>query len=199
MKRTVLITGGCGGIARAIVEALQDGYRVLAPSRHELDVTDLTAVRGYLAGRGKIDVLVNNAGTIHPARVFDSDPEEWTEDVRVNLIGPYYLTRETLLCGCTCIINSSSTAGYAAYKEWSAYCAAKAGLITLTKSLAAEGVAAYAICPGATDTRFRDNLGLANDSLQNPREVGRLVVEILDGRYRPGDSILIRKGQLEVR
>ena len=199
MKPAVLITGGEGGIAAGIARCLKDDYRLLSPGRRELDVTDLHGVRAFLDGQGPIQVLINNAGVIHPATVVDSDPEDWVTDVRVNLIGPYYLCREALRRGCERIVNISSTAGYAAYKEWSAYCAAKAGLITLTKSLAAEGVAAYAICPGATDTKFRDGLGLPDDDLQDPGEVGRVVVDILAGKYQPGDSIFVRKGHFEVR
>jgi len=194
-----LVTGGNGGIARSIVEELTKTHQVLAPGRGDLDVSSQDSIAEWLKQNGVPEILVNAAGTIHPASVKDSDPDKWIRDISVNLIGPYLLCRALVRAGEGTIINIASTAGYAAYKEWSSYCSSKSALIKLTKSLANEGVNAYSISPGATDTKFRDDLGLPNNRLQSPDVVAALVRDILDGKYSPGDDIFVRTGELEVR
>ncbi len=196
---TALVTGGRGGIARAIVAALSKTHKVQAPGREQLDIADPTSIEAWVRENGPPQLLVNAAGTIHPGTVREGDPKGWLQDIQVNLIGPYLLTHAVLRTGSATIINIASTAGYAAYKEWSAYCAAKAGLITLTKSLAAEGVNAFSISPGATDTQFRNRLGLPSNRLQSPEVIARLVLEILDGKYDSGVDLFVRMGEFHVR
>lgn len=198
-KGFALVTGGNGGIARSIVEELTKTHHVLAPGRDELDVSRPDSITRWLDENGIPEVLVNAAGTIHAVRVQDSNPDEWIRDISVNLVGPYLLCRALVRAGDGTIINIASTAGYAAYKEWSSYCASKAALIKLTKSLAEEGVRAYSISPGATDTKFRDGLGLPNNRLQSPDVIAGLVRDILEGKYSPGDDVFVRLGELEVR
>jgi len=198
-NKIVLITGGKGGIARGIASLLKEGYTLLLPDKDELDVSSLDNIKSYFEKIQEIDIVINNAGTIHPKSVEDSDPEKWVRDIKVNLVGPYYISKEALKKGCKVIINIASTAGYAAYKEWSSYCSSKAGLIAFTKSIAAEGVMAFAISPGATDTQFRKGLGLQTDNLMDPKEIGKVVLDIINKKYKSGDNIIIKKGFLEIR
>ncbi len=199
MKKA-LVTGGEGGMGTAIATALRNDYEVFSPDVADLDVTNHAQIEALFEKHGGFDVVVNNAGTIHPVPVKDSVPEKWINDIRVNLIAPYFISRLALQYHPEAIIiNIASTAGYAAYKEWSSYCASKAGVITLTKSMANEGVQAFAISPGATDTQFRNHFDLPSDNLMPPERIGELVLEILDGKYEPGVSLFVRKNDFEIR
>ncbi len=196
----VLITGGLGDLALAIEKVLQENYVVASPSRHELDVTDSDAIEAFFRENDPFNIVINNAGTIHVATVLGSQRAKWIEDIQVNLIAPYLVSKSALeINPNVIIINIASTAGYAAYKEWSAYCAAKAGVISLTKSMAAEGVNAYAIALGAINTKFRGYLNLPNDNMLEPQDVAKLVLDIMSRKYEPGVSLFVRKGVLEVR
>jgi 3-oxoacyl-[acyl-carrier protein] reductase len=197
--RKVLLTGGGGGIAAALRKTLEGKCLLAAPDRLHLDVTDEQAVRRCFLEQGPFDVVINNAGCIHPATVKDSVPAEWIRDIQVNLIGAYLVTRMALEQNPgAMIITIASTAGYAAYRQWSSYCASKAGVLTLTKSLALEGVKAFAVAPGATDTKFREGLGLPDAALMPPERVSELVLDIMAGRYRPGDVLFVRHNEFKV-
>ena len=109
---------------------------------------------------GRLDVIHNNAGYGRPDRVADISDDLLDEMLRVNLFGTLHGTTAALRVmieqGSGSIINTASTAGFAAAAERSAYGAAKAAVINLTRSTAVEngryGVRANAICPGPIDT-----------------------------------------------
>ena len=199
MKKA-LVTGGSGGMGKVIAAELQGDFEVFAPDLPELDVTDRDQIDTFFEQNGPLDLVVNCAGMIHPLTVIESDPDKWINDIQVNLIAPYLISHAALNSNPNVtIINIASTAGYAAYKEWSSYCASKAAVITLTKSMANEGVNAFAISPGATDTQFRDYFDLPNDNMMSPQRIAELVREILDGKYDPGVSLFVRKDEFEIR
>ena len=144
---------------------------------------------------GDAYVLVNNAGQAEGASFTETSLELWDQMISVNLTGAYLCTRQVLPAmiaeGGGRIINVASTAGLRGYTKMAAYCAAKHGLIGMTRALAMEtakrGVTVNAVCPSYTDTdmakRAVDNLVAARgispeEALQmltrtNPR--GRLV------------------------
>jgi NAD(P)-dependent dehydrogenase (short-subunit alcohol dehydrogenase family) len=110
---------------------------------------------------GPPDVLVNNAGVIEPiSMVGTADPGEWARSVQINLIGAYYAIRAVLPGmierGHGDIINVSSGAALRPQEGWSAYCAGKAGLAMLTRSIDMEhraaGIRVFGFQPGTTDT-----------------------------------------------
>jgi 3-oxoacyl-[acyl-carrier protein] reductase len=130
-----------------------------------LDVSDYAAVARVVAEAarrfGPIDVLVNNAGVIEPvAGIGDGDPAEWARAIEINLIGAYNMARAVLPAmlaqGIGRIVNLSSGATDRPLEGWSAYCAAKAGLSMLTRSLALEagaaGIRVFGFKPGTCDT-----------------------------------------------
>ena len=110
---------------------------------------------------GPPDVLVNNAGVIEPiGMVGGIDPIEWARSIEINLIGAYYAIRAVLPGmierGHGDIINVSSGAALRPQEGWSAYCAGKAGLAMLTRSIDLEhraaGIRVFGFQPGTTDT-----------------------------------------------
>jgi len=197
MKK-MLITGGQGDIAQAIAERYKDEYELYLPSSKELDVTDKNSVKEYIKDL-EFDVLINNAGTIHPKRILESDEELWERDVKVNLIGPYFVTKRVLETNKNAlIINISSTAAFNSYKDWSSYCASKAGLVTFTKCLAEDGFDAFVLCPGAILTKFRDDLNLSNDDAMSQDQFVSHFENVMQGNYQSGDVIFVRKNELKV-
>jgi NAD(P)-dependent dehydrogenase (short-subunit alcohol dehydrogenase family) len=126
------------------------------------DVSDYPAVERAVADTrqrlGGLDILVNNAGVIDPiAEIAASDPAAWARNIQINLIGAYYVVRAVLdgmLQGGGSIINVSSGAAYRPLEGWSSYCAGKAGLAMLTRSLVLEtsGLRIFGFSPGTIDT-----------------------------------------------
>jgi NAD(P)-dependent dehydrogenase (short-subunit alcohol dehydrogenase family) len=129
------------------------------------DVSDYAAckrlVQETTARFGPPDVLVNNAGVIEPiSMVSEADPTEWARSIEINLIGAYYAIRAVLPGmierGHGDIINVSSGAAHRPLEGWSAYCAGKAGLAMLTRSIDLEhrpaGIRVFGFQPGTTDT-----------------------------------------------
>jgi NAD(P)-dependent dehydrogenase (short-subunit alcohol dehydrogenase family) len=129
------------------------------------DVSNYAAIEKVVAQAkahlGGIDILINNAGVIDPiAEVAASDPAAWAENISINLVGAYHVLRAVLpgmlTKGGGSIVNISSGAAYRPLEGWSAYCAGKAGLAMLTRSVALEtagkGIRIFGFSPGTIDT-----------------------------------------------
>ncbi len=175
--------------ARSKAQAEANAARINAAggkaSAMECDVSDYetcqrlvheTAVRF-----GPPDILVNNAGVIEPiSMVGTTDPAEWARSIHINLIGAYYAIRAVLhgmlARGRGDIINVSSGAAIRPLEGWSAYCAGKAGLAMLTRSIDLEhraaGIRVYGFQPGTTDTDMQVTIRASgiNQVSKIPRE-----------------------------
>ena len=99
---------------------LHNDYDVYIPNKSEMDVTLPESVDEYYSKiGGQVDYLINNAGVLHSSRIADSDVNKWINDINVNLIGTYLVSRVAVrLNPKVKIINISSTAAFNAYKDW---------------------------------------------------------------------------------
>jgi 3-oxoacyl-[acyl-carrier protein] reductase len=136
-----------------------DGYALDVSRRTDVERT----VAEVLSRRGRIDVLVNNAGINVLGNIDEIKVEDWTRILDVNLTGAYYLTRAVLPAmrrqRSGSIINVSSVAAWVALGGSDApYAAAKAGLLALTRSVASEagpdGIRCNAVAPGIVLTKW---------------------------------------------
>ncbi|WP_144211674.1 SDR family NAD(P)-dependent oxidoreductase [Shewanella donghaensis] len=198
MKK-ILITGGSGDLSQGLKLALESEFEVLSPSRQELDVTSIDSVKRYFSTHN-FDIVINCAGKLYSSLVTDSDPLQWIEDINVNLIGTYLVCKFALVSNRkTKIINISSTAAYANYKDWTSYCASKAGVMKLSLGLFDEGLDIIVMCPGAIDTKLRNGLSIPNNNVMDITEGIAPILDAVNGQYKSGEIIFYRKGDLEVR
>jgi NAD(P)-dependent dehydrogenase (short-subunit alcohol dehydrogenase family) len=219
--RHALVTGAGGGIGSAIAKALAHiGAHVTLAGRRRapldevaaalpagmaqvvdgFEVTDPNAIdRGLELARerfGPISILVNNAGEAPSAPFEKTDLALWNRAISVDLTGVFLVTQKVLPdllrsgAGAR-LINIASTAGVAGYSYVAAYCAAKHGVVGLTRALALEyarsGLTVNAVCPVFTDTplveralativaKTRRNSDAAKAELVKSNPQGRLV------------------------
>jgi 3-hydroxybutyrate dehydrogenase len=181
--RHAVVTGGGSGIGAAIAEALmRSGARVTLMGRDaarldaqravlstlgevacvSVDVGNEAAVATAFEHAGAVDLLINNAGQAQAAPFAQTDMALWQRMLDVNLTGVFLCTRAALpgmlAGGAGRIVNVASTAGQTGYAYVAAYCAAKHGVIGLTRALALEvaskGITVNAVCPGYTETEL---------------------------------------------
>jgi 3-oxoacyl-[acyl-carrier protein] reductase len=191
--RVVLVTGAAGGIGAATARTLAGaganvvvhdldpdgpvrdvagelGDRALALGADLADPRGAAALwRAALEWKGRLDVLVNNAG-IYEAADPDGDVDQWVESwqrtLAVCLISPATLCREAIQTfraqeGGGIIVNMASRAAFRGEDaEYWHYAAAKAGVVAMTKTIARQygrdGVTAFAVAPGFVNTPFND-------------------------------------------
>lgn len=185
--KVVAITGasrGIGAAAARVFAAAGAKVALLARSEGEIDalaaeigqaalalrcdVADWASVQQAVATVvqrfGRLDVLVNNAGTIDPiTRLADVDPAAWGRAVDVNLKGVFHGLRAAIPVmraqGSGTIITVSSGAARAALEGWSSYCAGKAGALMLTQAAHLEegphGIRVLGLSPGTVATEMQ--------------------------------------------
>ena len=170
--KRALVTGASGGIGRSTVELLTgEGASVVGVDVNttddvlECDVSDEASVDAAVATAverlGGLDVVVNVAGIDQFRRFEDLELETWHRHLDVNLTGPMLVSQAALPHlreSKGNIVTIASVAGLRAQPYQAAYCASKAGVILLMKSLAlelaADGIRVNTICPGGVETEL---------------------------------------------
>ena len=206
-----VVTGGGSGIGLAIARRLHDmgatltvvgrtrarldqALALLGDHRHDAQACDVgdrravTTLFQLLADTGRAPrILVNKAGFAMSAPLMGTSDETWDDTLRVNLSGVFHCIRAALPMLLQMrsgrIVNIASTAGLIGYRNVAAYCAAKHGVIGLTRAVALEvarsGVTVNAVCPGYTET------DIVRDAIVNvARETGGSETDARDALVR---------------
>ena len=202
----ILVTGSTRGIGAAVVSALggravvvghgsRDGDGVIGADLADPAAADRLWDAALARLDGRIDVLVNNAGVFEPVSVdepLDAWQAGWARTMQINLQASADLSRRAILHWrerktAGRLVNIASRAAYRGDSpaHWH-YAASKAGMVAMTKSIArgyaAEGILAFAICPGFTMT------GMAEDYLAS-RGGDKLLADIPLGRVADPDEV----------
>ncbi len=211
--KVAIVTGASKGIGKAIAVALADaGAKVVLAARTRqtveqvaaelresgadaiaipTDVTDVDAVKNLIQHTldtyQNLDILINNAGSGKFGTIADFAPSDWDNVINSNLKGVYLCAKYALphlLQGRGQIINVLSIAAKVAFPASSAYCAAKAGALALTKVLAAEvrdkNIRVTAVLPGSVETPFWDDIPEHPDfeKMLKPEHVANAVLSV---------------------
>jgi NAD(P)-dependent dehydrogenase (short-subunit alcohol dehydrogenase family) len=192
MEQTVVVTGGSRGIGHSILKAfISAGYSGVSIDVSEApapikgvrylsaDVTSSASLSKAFKEIPAVDCLVNNAGIQRLGLLGQQDPAEWETVLSTNLTGAYRCMREALplMKSGSSIVSISSTAALLGLPGRSAYCAAKAGMISMSRAIAIElaprGIRVNAVCPGFTQTPLVEQ-SIANGSLNQESMLERV-------------------------
>lgn len=128
---------------------------------------------------GRIDALINNAGLMPTAPFLEIEPDEWDDVIRTDLTAAFHTCRAALPSmverGSGSIVNIASRLGQVGARDVAHYCAAKAGLIGLTRALAREfgphGIRVNAVAPGVTESDMTTELVASEEGQRRLREM----------------------------
>jgi len=193
-ERVALVTGAGRGIGRVTAQLLASrGARVMAVARSESELRKLgldyvaadlgtpggcsLAVEKTHDRLGPVSILVCNHGTgsAHERVIWEQDPESWRETMRINLDGPFLLSRlvvnDMIEQNYGRLVFTSSTAGKVAEYAGSAYNSSKHGLLGLMRSVARDagpyGVTSNAVLPGWVRTQMAETSAGAEAERRN--------------------------------
>ncbi|PIG95254.1 SDR family oxidoreductase [Gloeocapsopsis sp. IPPAS B-1203] len=212
-SKSALITGASSGIGKATALAFAKvGIDVALVSRSQeklaavasavqqtgvkvtacpLDLADVEQVReqiSAIAADFKVDILVNSAGMGYTGNLSETPLTDWQAVMNLNLTSVFQCILGVLPImrdrGTGTIINVASIAGVQPFPSWGAYSASKAGLIALSKTLAAEerqnGIRVTTICPGAVDTELWNSdtvkIKLERSAMLTPESVAQSIL-----------------------
>lgn len=191
-KKVVLITGGSSGIGAAcvklfakaganvaftynknkdaafqLINSLSNENKIIAyKTKIESETSINKTVKSVLNDFKKIDILVNNAGVWEEGKIEEMTLEHWDRTIKINLTGTFLFTKAVVphmkKNKYGRIINISSTAGQRGEATYSHYAASKGGMISFTKSLAAElgefNITTNSVAPGWVITEMTDEV-----------------------------------------
>jgi NAD(P)-dependent dehydrogenase (short-subunit alcohol dehydrogenase family) len=209
--RSALVTGGNRGIGLAAVRSLAEaGAQVVFTARDAGSMTNALARLPAVGVAGKVcdvtdragmaailapgfDIVVNNAGIVTPiGAITEVAIEDWARNIEVNVVGAFHVIQRALPAmlarGGGTVINLSSGAARNALEGWSAYCAGKAALAMVTRSVheeyGARGIRVFGFAPGVVDTEMQVRIRASGI---NP--VSRIPREDLAAPAEPGQAI----------
>jgi 3-oxoacyl-[acyl-carrier protein] reductase len=228
--RTAIVTGATRGIGKVIATKLAVlNYALVVVGRNKQHLAELKAeienkgvpcltlsvdlekeetpdliVKETITHIGQIDVLINNAGLAHSAKILETDTDIWNKLFNVNARAPFFLCRAAVpflkQSEKPVIINISSVVGFKGYASQAAYTSSKHALAGFTKVLAKEvqqdGIRVHLISPGGVNTEMVQQMrpDIDFDELIQPEEIAELV-EFLVTRNGRGtiDHFYIRR------
>jgi NAD(P)-dependent dehydrogenase (short-subunit alcohol dehydrogenase family) len=199
--KRVLITGAASGVGKATAALFAaEGADLLlldiaeGPGITVIDLTDFDRVRTLVADSGPFDIVLNVAGIVRLDHIAELSFETWQRHLDVNLTAPFVIS-QAALAGLIerrgNIVNVASVAGLRGQAYSTAYCASKAGLVMLTKSMALElatsRVRVNCVCPGGIDTPLL--AGVANTMPTDLDEslMARVYNPLPPGFAKPGE------------
>lgn len=215
---SAFVTGGSRGIGKAVVdELLKIGIEVTAPTRAELDLSDLKSVEAFSVANMEFvpDLVVLNAGENNPSVISEITMNAWQKTIDVNLSSNFLLIRDfgskMMKRGSGRIVVVSSCYSFRSRVGRAAYSASKAGLNALVQSaaleFAANDVLVNAVCPGfvLTDLTKKNNdatgiklleTQIPLGKLADPIEVAKLVLflGLESNTYITGQTVVIDGG-----
>jgi len=202
--KSAVITGGATGIGQAIALAFaREGAQVAVAGRRkekldetlhllqqagcsalalECDVTKaedtLRTVKAAEAAFGKVNVLVNNAGSLSVSRVENITEADWDRVMAANVKGPFLMCRAALpamrRAGGGSVINVGSVLGIVAIRDRAAYCASKGAVTMLTKAMALDhaqdNIRVNCLCPSIVESDITRNLFAETEAGGQARE-----------------------------
>lgn len=159
----------------------------------ECDVRNLHEVTRAME-RLRPDTVIFTAGVSRPRRLAAAKPVEYRQEIETNLLGAFHAAHVGAALGVKTFVYLASIAGLYGKPEHAGYSASKMGVLSLVQSLAMEGYDAYAISPGRVQTnmRERDYPGEDPRTRLDPLVIGGIVADMLDGKYEPGDNVVVR-------
>jgi meso-butanediol dehydrogenase/(S,S)-butanediol dehydrogenase/diacetyl reductase len=205
--RVAIVTGAASGMGAATARLLREAGAVVVgidlragEGIVACDVTDPSAceqaVDGALAAHGRLDSLVNAAGTIVRADALGTGDEDWRRQFAVNVDGTFFMSRAAVRAmrerGSGTIVNFGSIWGSVGGRGHAAYCAAKGAVHQLTRAMAADhardGIRINAVAPGEVDTPMLRSGG--RDRPATDEELQRMAVATIPmGRLAAADEI----------
>ncbi len=189
---------------RALAETVER-LTATTPTTAQLVTADISEPQGVLdafaaaaEALGPPDILVNNAGVSESAPITKTTTEQWQRMLDVNLTGTFLCIQAALpamlAAGRGRIVNIASTAGLTGYPYVAAYCAAKHGVIGLTRALARElatkGITVNAVCPGYTETEMTERT-IANIVAKTGRSADQARADL--ARFNPQARLVRRQ------
>ncbi|MCF8074618.1 MAG: SDR family oxidoreductase [Desulfotignum sp.] len=241
--KVILLTGASGGIGKATAKCMAQEGGLLAlvgrdPHRtREVagqtgafyhSTADITRsetcgqiIQEIVAARGRLDVLINNAGAIVRADICDTTDEQWRSIMAINVDAPFFLARQAVQVMRNCgkggaIVNVSSINGFVGRETLVAYSTSKGAVIQMTQSMALDcakdNIRVNAVCPGATDTPMpfsqhenpvtREQMAqvwkekIPLQRMGTPEEIARSIAFLAssDAGYLTGTSLMVDGG-----